>query len=130
MTEANILGEGAQGIVYKGTWHGSPAAFKVSESKDDKDSTNPMAKVEEMQNKMKEVYDLIDLQKTIHNYPNESKSIKELELTKTIDLLNNKFKTDAITWGINITKKEWEMNRSLLSDASTTNIKKIPIIII
>ena len=75
MTEDNILGRGAQGVVYKGEWHGFPAAFKVSESKDDGDTTNPMARVTEMQNKMKEVYDLIDLRKTIHeNLQNQSET--------------------------------------------------------
>ena len=70
MTEENILGQGAQGTVYRGKWHGFDAAFKASELLQDKDDekNDPMAALKmvgEMQNKMKEVYELIDLKKTV-----------------------------------------------------------------
>ena len=91
MTEDNILGRGAQGVVYKGEWHGWPAAFKVSESKDDKDTKNPMARVEEMQNKMKEVYDLVDLRRTIHeNLQNQSEIEPEERTEKETKNKRNK----------------------------------------
>ena len=69
------LGEGAQGAVYKGLWHCEYAAFKANEVVEDKSA---MENVKEMQEQMREVYELIDLQKTAkkqaleaENQPNE-----------------------------------------------------------
>ena len=49
---------------------------------------------------------------------------------KTIDSLNKRFKKEAITWAITKKPQEWAINRNSLSRASTTNIKKIPDILI
>ena len=48
---------------------------------------------------------------------------------KTIDSLNKKFNNKAITWGIAKKQQDWAMNRKSLSPLSTTDIKKIPDII-
>jgi len=62
-----------------------------------------------------------------------SKSLGELQksqsLMRTIDLLNKRFNNNAITWAITKNPKRWSMNRNLLSDVSTTDIKRIPNII-
>ncbi len=70
------------------------------------------------------------LQKTIDNIQFEEQFKKEESLIKTIDSINKKFKHKVISWGIENKGSEWRMNRNLLSDASTTDIKKIPTIII
>jgi len=69
-------------------------------------------------------------QKSMMKSLNIDKLDKERELIKTIDYLNRRFKTETITWGIAKKKKEWEMNKNLLSGTSITNIHKIPTIII
>ncbi len=70
------------------------------------------------------------LQKTIQLYYYDTNSMKSRNLTNTIDSLNKRFKTEALSWGITLNKKKWEMNRRLLSDTSTTDIRNIPTIII
>ena len=70
------------------------------------------------------------LQKTIQLYYYDNNSMKSRNLTNTIDSLNKRFKTEALSWGITLNKKKWEMNRRLLSDTSTTDIRNIPTIII
>ena len=70
------------------------------------------------------------IQKSIINESIESELMKQEELMHTIDRLNNRFKNGKITWAIAHKKHTWEMNRSFLSNTSTTDIKKIPIIII
>ena len=69
-------------------------------------------------------------QRTIANYSYNQRSIKETNLIKTIDSLNKRFKTEAISWGITLNQNGWKMNRCLLSGTSTTDIKNIPTIII
>ena len=69
-------------------------------------------------------------QKSIINYPSKGKSEKERDLIKTIDFINKRFKSEKITWGITVKKGLWKMNRNLLSGISTTNISRIPTIII
>jgi len=89
MTEENILGQGAQGTVYRGTWHGFDAAFKASELLQDKDEAknDPMAALKmvgEMQDKMKEVYELIDLKNTVRDkvkFENENENEEKSEKT-------------------------------------------------
>ena len=49
---------------------------------------------------------------------------------KTIDSLNKKFNNNAITWAITKKPRGWIMNRNSLSPVSTTDIKKIPTIMI
>ena len=49
---------------------------------------------------------------------------------KTIDSLNKKFNNKAITWAIAKKPQDWAMKRNSLSPVSTTDIKKIPNIII
>ena len=70
------------------------------------------------------------LQKTINSSFSEEKLLKENNLMRTIDSLNSKFDNKAITWGITKRKQNWRMNKNLLSGTSTTNIDKIPTIII
>ena len=70
------------------------------------------------------------LQKSINNSLSEEKLSKEYNLTRTIDSLNEKFNNKAITWGIAEKKQKWRMNKNLLSGTSTTNINKIPTIVI
>tara|TARA_B100001079_G_scaffold20452_1_gene16127 strand:+ start:336 stop:1607 length:1272 start_codon:yes stop_codon:yes gene_type:complete len=69
-------------------------------------------------------------QKSIINYPLKGKSERERDLIKTIDFINKRFKSEKITWGITVKKGSWKMNRNLLSGISTTNISRIPTIII
>ena len=49
---------------------------------------------------------------------------------KTIDSLNKKFNNEVITWAIAKKRQEWAMNRNSLSSGSTTDIRKIPNIMI
>ena len=70
------------------------------------------------------------LQQSVINYESQKNITKSVNLMKTIDSLNKRFKNEAITWAITKKPQEWSMNRNLLSGASTTNIKKIPDIII
>jgi DNA polymerase V len=48
----------------------------------------------------------------------------------TIDSLNKKFNNEVITWAIAKKPQEWAMNRNSLSSGSTTDITKIPNIMI
>ncbi len=70
------------------------------------------------------------LQQPIINYESQEDSKKSIRLMKTIDYLNKKFNNEAITWAITKKPQEWEMNRNSLSSGSTTDIKKIPNIMI
>ena len=70
------LGEGGQGTIYLGIWHCERAAFKASEvveADGEKDTMSAMKKVTEMQEKMREVYELIDLQKKAKKEEKEAK---------------------------------------------------------
>ena len=69
------------------------------------------------------------LQQSINNYEYQEDLTKSINLMKTIDSLNNKFGNEAITWAITKNPQNCAMNRNSLSIASTTDIKKIPIII-
>ena len=63
MAAANLLGVGGEGSVYLGEWHGEPAAFKAIPFKGDtNDAQKVMMKVQES---LKEIYSLIDMQKAI-----------------------------------------------------------------
>ncbi len=70
------------------------------------------------------------LQQSIINYESQEDSIKSISLMKTIDSLNKKFNNKAITWAIAKKPQDWTMNRNSLSPGSTTDIKKIPNIIV
>ncbi len=70
------------------------------------------------------------LQQSIINYNSQEDSKKSISLMKTIDSLNKKFNNKAITWAIAKKPQEWKMNRNLLNPGSTTNIRKIPNIMI
>ena len=70
------------------------------------------------------------LQQSIINYESQEDSIKSISLMKTIDSLNKKFNNNAITWAIAKNSQDWAMNRNSLSSGSTTDIKKIPNIMI
>ncbi len=70
------------------------------------------------------------LQQSIINYESQEKSRKSIRLMKTIDSLNKKFKNEVITWAIAKKPQEWAVNRNSLSSGSTTDITKIPNIMI
>ena len=70
------------------------------------------------------------LQQSIINYESQEDKKKSIILMKTIDSLNKKFNNNAITWAITKKPQEWAMNRNSLSHVSTTDIKKIPTIIL
>ena len=70
------------------------------------------------------------LQQSIINYESQEDSKKSIRLMKTIDSLNKKFNNKAITWAIAKKPQNWSTNRNSLSLGSTTNIKKIPNIMI
>ena len=70
------------------------------------------------------------LQQSIMNFKSQKEIKKSESLMRTIDLLNIKFNNKAITWAITKKTKNWTMNRNLLSRVSTTDIKKIPTIVI
>ena len=48
---------------------------------------------------------------------------------RTVDLLNKRFKNNAITWAITKTPKSWTMNKNFLSRSSTTDIDHLPTIV-
>ena len=70
------------------------------------------------------------LQKSISTSYSNEKLLKENNLIKTIDSLNESFNNKAITWGLTKRNQNWKINRNLLSGTSTTNINNIPTIII
>ncbi len=70
------------------------------------------------------------LQQSIINYESQEELKKSILLMKTIDSLNKKFNNEVITWAIAKKPTEWAMNRNLLSSGSTTDIRKIPNIMI
>tara|TARA_E500000178_G_scaffold124337_1_gene124232 strand:- start:216 stop:1508 length:1293 start_codon:yes stop_codon:yes gene_type:complete len=70
------------------------------------------------------------LQQSIINYESQEESKKSIRLMKTVDSLNKKFNNEVITWAITKKPQEWAMNRNSLSSGSTTDIRKIPNIMI
>ena len=70
------------------------------------------------------------LQQSIINYESQEELRKSIRLMKTIDSLNKKFNNEVITWAIAKKPQEWAMNRNSLSSGSTTDITKIPNIMI
>ena len=66
------------------------------------------------------------LQQSLTNYGSQKKLNKSVILMKTIDSLNKRFNHEVITWAITKRPQEWAVRRNLLSQASTTDIKKIP----
>ena len=69
-------------------------------------------------------------QQSVINYKSQKELRKSTNLMKTIDSLNKRFNNNAITWAITKKPQKWSMNKNLLSRASTTDIKQIPIIVI
>ena len=69
------------------------------------------------------------LQQSIINYKSQKDSKKSISLMRTIDSLNKKFNNEAITWAIAKKPQGWAKKRNSLSPVSTTDIKKIPTII-
>ena len=70
------------------------------------------------------------LQQSVINFKDEGDIEKSERLMKTIDSLNKKFNNRAVTWAITKKAKDWSMNRESLSRASTTDIKKIPTVVL
>ena len=59
MDADNLLGEGGEGSVWSGKWHGKRAAFKAIPFKGDtKDGQKVMTKVQES---LTEIYSLVDM---------------------------------------------------------------------
>ena len=80
MVAENLLGQGGEASVYLGKWHGKPAAFKAIPFKG---VTNDAQKVMmEMQESLKEIYSVIDMQKAIN-----------AEAKRTGKSLRNEFQT-------------------------------------
>ena len=69
------------------------------------------------------------LQQSVINYKSQNDLKKSANLMRTIDLLNKRFNSNAITWGITKTPKSWSMNKNFLSRSSTTDIEQIPTIV-
>ena len=70
------------------------------------------------------------LQQSLINHKSQEELRKSKTLMKTIDSLNKRFNNSAITWAITKKPQKWSMKKSLLSRASTTDIKQIPNVVI
>ena len=70
------------------------------------------------------------LQQSVMHYESQEDQTKSVMLMKTIDSLNKRYNNNAITWAITKKPHEWSINRNLLSQISTTDIKNIPEIMI
>ncbi len=95
-----------------------------------KEIYNPEYKLSKAGVLMQDLTNCKYFQQSLINYESQEELKKSINLMTTIDLLNNRFNNKAITWAITKKTQEWAMNRNSLSKASTTNIKKIPIIVI
>ena len=70
MGNDNLLGEGGEGSVWSGKWHGKPAAFKAIHFKGDtKDGQKVMTKV---QQSLTEIYSLVDMMIAINKEAKKS----------------------------------------------------------
>ena len=70
------------------------------------------------------------LQQSVMHHESQEDQTKSVMLMKTIDSLNKRYNNNAITWAITKKPHEWSINRNLLSQISTTDIKNIPEIMI
>ena len=70
------------------------------------------------------------IQQSLITYKSQEDMKKSENLMRTIDSLNKKYNKEAITWAITKKTKEWKINKNLLSRTSTTDIRKIPTIVI
>ena len=95
-----------------------------------KEIYNPEYKLSKAGVLMQDLINCHYLQKSIINYKSQEDMKKSENLMRTIDLLNKKYNNNAITWAITKKPKEWTINRNLLSHTSTTDIRKIPTIVI
>ena len=94
-----------------------------------KEVYNPEYKLSKAGVLMQDLTDSKYLQESFINDESQGNITKAVNLMKTIDSLNKRFKNEAITWAITKRPHEWAMNRNLLSRSSTTDIKKIPNVI-
>ncbi len=95
-----------------------------------KEIYNPEYKLSKAGVLMQDLINCHYLQKSIINYKSQEDMKKSENLMRTIDLLNKKYNNNAITWAITKKPKGWTINRNLLSHTSTTDIRKIPTIVI
>ncbi len=95
-----------------------------------KDIYNPEYKLSKAGVLMQNLTNCEYLQQSIMDLKSEKDIKKSDRLMKTIDSLNKRFNNEAITWAITKKPKEWKMNRNFLSHVSTTDIKRIPTIVI
>ena len=95
-----------------------------------KEIYNPEYKLSKAGVLMQDLTNCQYLQKSIINYKSQEDIKKSENLMKTIDSLNKKYNNNAITWAITKKPREWTINRNLSSRTSTTDIRKIPTIVI
>ena len=95
-----------------------------------KEIYNPQYKLSKAGILMQDLTNREYLQQSIINYDTQEDIKKSENLMRTIDSLNKRFNNKAITWAITKKPKGWSMNRNLLSRTSTTDIEKIPTIMI
>ncbi len=95
-----------------------------------KEIYNPEYKLSKAGVLMQDLTNCNYLQQSIITYKFQEDIKKSENLMRTIDSLNKKYNNKAITWAITKKTKEWTINRNLLSRTSTTDIRKIPTIVI
>ena len=95
-----------------------------------KEIYNPEYKLSKAGVLMRDLTNCEYLQQSFINYSSQEELTKSVNLMATIDSLNKRFNNEAITWAITKKPQEWAMNRNSLSNASTTDINKIPTIVI
>ena len=82
MVRDNLLGEGGEGSVYSGKWHGKLAAFKaIPFQGDTRDGQKVIIKVQES---LKEIYSLIDMMRAIINEAKQAGKTQRNEFLTTL----------------------------------------------
>ena len=95
-----------------------------------KEIYNPEYKLSKAGVLMQDLTNCQYLQQSLITYKSQEDMKKSENLMRTIDSLNKKYNKKAITWAITKKTKEWTINKNLLSRTSTTDIRKIPTIVI
>ena len=95
-----------------------------------KEIYNPEYKLSKAGVLMQDLTNCQYLQQSLITYKSQEDMKKSENLMRTIDSLNKKYNKKAITWAITKKTKEWTINKNLLSRTSTTDITKIPTIVI
>ena len=95
-----------------------------------KEIYNPEYKLSKAGVLMQDLTNCQYLQQSLITYKSQEDMKKSENLMRTIDSLNKKYNKKAITWAITKKTREWTINKNLLSRTSTTDISKIPTIVI